>query len=225
MGEHRDIDLLDGDWYLRGAHGPGGDFAWLRDHVPLYWDAGNELWSVARYDDIVDVERRKDTFTSADRTKGGYRPNIPADPALIGMDDPDPPRAAQPRVTPVHPQGDQGVGARDPGQGHPPARCRRDRRRQRRGGLDARRTAPGDDDRQAPRLPRRRLAAAAWTGPSAPSPAAAGPATSPTTPSSPPWTSPRPRPTSTTPSRAAPPTTSCRCGPAPPASRRSSVTP
>jgi cytochrome P450 family 142 subfamily A polypeptide 1 len=89
MGEHRDIDLLDGNWYLDGAHGPGGDFAWLRDHAPLYWDAGNELWSVARYDDIVDVERRKDTFTSADRTKGGYRPNIPADPALIGMDDPD----------------------------------------------------------------------------------------------------------------------------------------
>jgi cytochrome P450 family 142 subfamily A polypeptide 1 len=43
---------------------------------------------VPRYDDIVDVERRKDVFINSDQAKGGYRPNIPADPAIIGLDDP-----------------------------------------------------------------------------------------------------------------------------------------
>ena len=60
----------------------------MRDHAPVYWDAINELWGVSRYDDIVDIERRKDVFISSDQTKGGYRPNIPADPAMIGLDDP-----------------------------------------------------------------------------------------------------------------------------------------
>mgnify|MGYP006171932529 CR=1 FL=1 len=40
-------------------------------------------------DDVVDIERRKDTFISSDQNKGGYRPNLPADPALIGLDDPE----------------------------------------------------------------------------------------------------------------------------------------
>jgi cytochrome P450 family 142 subfamily A polypeptide 1 len=80
-----EIDLLDGDWY---ANGPYADYAWLREHDPVHWDATNELWGIARYDDVVDVERRKDVFISSDRAKGGYRPNIPADPAMIGLDDP-----------------------------------------------------------------------------------------------------------------------------------------
>src|SRR5690606_2860659 len=63
-------------------------YQWMREHAPVYWDATNELWGVSRYDDVVDVERRKETFISSDTTKGGYRPNIPADPAIIGLDDP-----------------------------------------------------------------------------------------------------------------------------------------
>jgi len=60
----------------------------MRANEPVYWDSTNELWAVTRYDDVVEVERRKDLFTSADQDKGGYRPNIPADPAMIGLDDP-----------------------------------------------------------------------------------------------------------------------------------------
>ena len=86
MGRAGDIDLLDGDFYV---HDPYPTYTWMREHAPLYWDATNELWGVSRYDDVVDVETRKDVFTSADRTKGGYRPNLPADPALIGLDDPE----------------------------------------------------------------------------------------------------------------------------------------
>jgi cytochrome P450 family 142 subfamily A polypeptide 1 len=80
-----EVDLLDGDFH---AGDPHPTWAWMRANEPVYWDATNELWAVTRYDDVVEVERRKDLFTSADREKGGYRPNIPADPAMIGLDDP-----------------------------------------------------------------------------------------------------------------------------------------
>jgi cytochrome P450 family 142 subfamily A polypeptide 1 len=79
------IDLLDGDFYVGD---PYPTFAWMREHAPLYWDETNELWGVSRYDDVLEVEKRKDIFISSDQKKGGYRPNIPADPAMIGLDDP-----------------------------------------------------------------------------------------------------------------------------------------
>ena len=54
----------------------------------MYWDAQNELWGIARYDDIVEIEKAKDVFISSDTVKGGYRPNLPSDPSIIGLDDP-----------------------------------------------------------------------------------------------------------------------------------------
>jgi cytochrome P450 family 142 subfamily A polypeptide 1 len=81
----RVFDLLEGDFYVDD---PYAAYRWLRASAPVYWDATNELWGVSRYDDIVDVERRKDVFINSDQAKGGYRPNIPADPAIIGLDDP-----------------------------------------------------------------------------------------------------------------------------------------
>jgi cytochrome P450 family 142 subfamily A polypeptide 1 len=81
----RTIDLVGPDLY---AGDPYPTYAWMRAHEPVYWDATNELWGIARYDDVLRIEKDKDTFISSDRTKGGYRPNIPADPAIIGLDDP-----------------------------------------------------------------------------------------------------------------------------------------
>ncbi len=81
----RTIDLLDGDFY---ANSPYATYAWMRDNEPVYWDSINELWGISRYDDIVEIERRKDVFISSDQNKGGYRPNLPADKAIIGLDDP-----------------------------------------------------------------------------------------------------------------------------------------
>jgi len=79
------IDLLAPELY-------GGDpyptYAWMRANEPIYWDEVNELWGISRYDDIVEIAKRKDVFISSDKEKGGYRPNIPARDAIIGLDDP-----------------------------------------------------------------------------------------------------------------------------------------
>jgi cytochrome P450 family 142 subfamily A polypeptide 1 len=80
------IDLLDGDFYVND---PYSTYAWLREHKPVFWDATNELWGITRFDDVEHVEKHAELFINSDRRKGGYRPNIPADPALIGLDDPD----------------------------------------------------------------------------------------------------------------------------------------
>src|SRR3954467_5663862 len=79
------IDLLDGDFYVDD---PYTTYAWMRDNDPVHWDSVNELWGISRYDDIAQIERRKDVFINSDQTKGGYRPNISADAAIIGLDDP-----------------------------------------------------------------------------------------------------------------------------------------
>lgn len=80
-----EVDLLAGDFYVGD---PYPTYAWMRDNEPVYWDPINELWGVARYDDIVEIEKQKHLFINSDQEKGGYRPNIPADPAIIGLDDP-----------------------------------------------------------------------------------------------------------------------------------------
>ena len=81
-----DLDLLDGEFY---ANDPYTTYAWLREHEPVCWDATNELWGVSRYDDVEFIEKHPELFISSDQDKGGYRPNIPADPSIIGLDDPE----------------------------------------------------------------------------------------------------------------------------------------
>lgn len=85
MSDRPPLDLLDGPGYVRGAY---ERYAWFREHEPVAWDDGNELWGVFRFADVVEVETRDDVFISSDQSKGGYRPNIPADPAIIGLDNP-----------------------------------------------------------------------------------------------------------------------------------------
>jgi cholest-4-en-3-one 26-monooxygenase len=84
-GNGRVIDLLDGDLYCGD---PYTTYTWMRECAPVYWDERNALWGIARYDDVVEIEKAKDIFISSDTRKGGYRPNLPADPSIIGLDDP-----------------------------------------------------------------------------------------------------------------------------------------
>jgi cholest-4-en-3-one 26-monooxygenase len=79
------IDLLAPEFY---AGDPNATYAWMRANEPVYWDETNELWGISRYDDVVRIEKDKTTFISSDTEKGGYRPNLPADAAIIGLDDP-----------------------------------------------------------------------------------------------------------------------------------------
>jgi cytochrome P450 family 142 subfamily A polypeptide 1 len=79
------IDLLAPEFY---AGDPYPTYAWMRANEPVYWDETNELWGISRFDDIVRVEKDKETFINSETEKGGYRPNLPADPAIIGLDDP-----------------------------------------------------------------------------------------------------------------------------------------
>ncbi len=80
------IDLLDGEFYVNN---PYEAYQWMRSESPAYWDATNELWGISRYDDIVEIEKNKSVFISSDKEKGGYRPNMPADSSIIGLDDPE----------------------------------------------------------------------------------------------------------------------------------------
>ncbi|NNE73364.1 MAG: cytochrome P450 [Acidimicrobiales bacterium] len=80
-----EIDLLDGPFYIDD---PYATFRWMRENAPIYWDSTNELWGVSRYDDIVAIEKNKSVFINSGNDKGGYRPNIPADQSIIGLDDP-----------------------------------------------------------------------------------------------------------------------------------------
>ncbi|HZJ26239.1 MAG TPA: cytochrome P450 [Acidimicrobiia bacterium] len=85
MDDTRVIDLLDGDLYVPD---PYSTYAWMRENQPVYWDSINELWGISRFADVEYIEKHSELFISSDQAKGGYRPNIPADAALIGLDDP-----------------------------------------------------------------------------------------------------------------------------------------
>ncbi|MEW9553087.1 cytochrome P450 [Nonomuraea sp. NPDC050783] len=76
------IDLLDGDLY---AGDPAPVYAWLREHAPVYHDAANGLWGISRHADVSAIERDPKLWTST----AGYRPQLPSEPSMIGLDDPE----------------------------------------------------------------------------------------------------------------------------------------
>jgi cytochrome P450 family 142 subfamily A polypeptide 1 len=76
-----DIDLLDGRWY---AQRPFEQWAWMREHAPVYWDGKNEVWGITRYHDVVAVEKDPATFSS----RRSPRPHGDPLPMMISMDNP-----------------------------------------------------------------------------------------------------------------------------------------
>ena len=78
----REFDLLDGGWY---ASQPYDDWAWMREHAPVYWDAKNHTWALTRYDDVLAVEKDAATYSSfrAPRPHGQHLP------MMISFDDPE----------------------------------------------------------------------------------------------------------------------------------------
>jgi cholest-4-en-3-one 26-monooxygenase len=68
-----EINLVDSDMYERGGP-PHEQFAWLRAHAPVFWHAYGGapdwpgFWAVTRHDDIEEVSRHPEIFSSARRT-------------------------------------------------------------------------------------------------------------------------------------------------------------
>ena len=89
-----EIDLLDGALYVND---PYPTYAWMRANAPAYWDATNELWGISRYDDIVEIEKRKDVFVNSDQDEGRLPAQHPGRPLDHRPRRPQARRASQPR--------------------------------------------------------------------------------------------------------------------------------
>ncbi len=75
------IRLLDGDFYAADPH---PHFRWMREHAPVYREPETGVWGIASYDDVLHVSRHPELFCSRESS----RPDAPAIPSMINMDDP-----------------------------------------------------------------------------------------------------------------------------------------
>ncbi len=68
-----EINLVDPDIYERGGP-PHEQFAWLREHEPVFWHEHGGgpgwpgFWAVTRHEDVMQVSRHPEIFSSARRT-------------------------------------------------------------------------------------------------------------------------------------------------------------
>jgi cytochrome P450 family 142 subfamily A polypeptide 1 len=76
-----DIDLTDGTFYATGE--ARAAYRWMRENEPVFRDRSG-LAAAATYQAVIDAERAPELFSSA----GGIRPETPALPYMIDMDDP-----------------------------------------------------------------------------------------------------------------------------------------
>ena len=77
------INLLDPQFYVD----PWAAYRWLRDNDPVHWDPIHKLWGISRHDDIIEVEKNWQVFTSIE----GSRPATDQrdDMSMINRDDPE----------------------------------------------------------------------------------------------------------------------------------------
>jgi cytochrome P450 family 142 subfamily A polypeptide 1 len=76
------IRLVDGAFY--GAD-PHQNLRWMRENAPVYWDEAGQVWGITLYEDVLGLSKDPHTW----RSTGGIRPDSPAMPYMIDMDDPD----------------------------------------------------------------------------------------------------------------------------------------
>ena len=77
-----DVDLTDGDFFADGA--ARAAYRWMRANEPVFRDR-NGLAAAATYQAVLDAERNPELFSNT----GGIRPDQPAMPYMIDMDDPE----------------------------------------------------------------------------------------------------------------------------------------
>ncbi|WP_371869006.1 cytochrome P450 [Mycobacterium botniense] len=76
-----DVDLADGTFYASGE--ARAAYRWMRANQPVFRDR-NGLAAASTYQAVIDAERQPELFSNA----GGIRPDQPAMPMMIDMDDP-----------------------------------------------------------------------------------------------------------------------------------------
>lgn len=78
------VDLLDGSFYASAFAADA--FAWMRRHEPVFRSESRlgRVWGVTRHADVVAVSRDPGTFCS----RFSSRPDAPAIPSMINLDDP-----------------------------------------------------------------------------------------------------------------------------------------
>ena len=76
-----DVDLTDGNFYADG-HARAA-YRWMRAHEPVFRDRNGQA-AAATYQAVIEAERNPELFSST----GGIRPDNPAMPYMIDMDDP-----------------------------------------------------------------------------------------------------------------------------------------
>ena len=76
------LNLLDGAWY---ADDPHETWTWMRREAPVYYDEASDVWGIARYADVLAIERDPVTFSS----RRAPRPHGMPLPMMISMDNPD----------------------------------------------------------------------------------------------------------------------------------------
>ena len=93
-----EINLVDSDSYERGGP-PYEQFAWLRAHAPVFWHAYGGVpdwpgfWAITRLDDIEQVARRPEIFSSARLTSNFYElPDEVVQRRRLGILNADPPQ-------------------------------------------------------------------------------------------------------------------------------------
>jgi cytochrome P450 family 142 subfamily A polypeptide 1 len=75
------LNLLDGGWYTEDPH---EIWSWMRREAPVYYDENSCVWGIARYEDVLAIEKDPITYSST----GAPRPHLAAMPMMISMDDP-----------------------------------------------------------------------------------------------------------------------------------------
>ena len=75
------MDLVSGEFWGRNPH---EELAWLRANDPVHFDEANGVWGITRYEDVREISRDPERFSSA----GGIRPDTGPTPMMIDMDDP-----------------------------------------------------------------------------------------------------------------------------------------
>ena len=76
-----DVDLTDGTFFADG--GARAAYRWMRANEPVFRDR-NGLAAASTYQAVLDAERNPEVFSNT----GGIRPDQPAMPYMIDMDDP-----------------------------------------------------------------------------------------------------------------------------------------